>query len=98
MRTKKEIETQIEKLKIVREKVPPVTLFQESNLDAIDAMIHVLRDNMNEDNIAEMWDPDENGSSQRLWDNAMMAYRWLHLEEDDLVDGDGWQSAVRGKK
>ena len=87
MKTQKEIDEQIKRLKDVRPKVVPFSAFGTDNLECLDAMVRVLEQNMDEDAIWDRWDREEEDMDIRS--NADEALRWLEgeSEEDDLAEG-----------
>jgi len=59
MKTQKEIEIQITQLKEIQEKVRPASFFGDSHLDAIDAQIKVLEEDMDNDDIEDEFESGE---------------------------------------
>lgn len=90
MRTQEEIDAEIKKLETLRTQVPPRTYFGDSNLDAIDAQIKVLRERMDEMQVYDFgWD-------ERTESSAREAAGWLEGDPKLLADDpEGWLSIAK---
>ncbi|SDG00487.1 hypothetical protein [Terriglobus roseus] len=94
-RTPDEIGAEISLLIKLRNLIPPVTAFGDSNIEGIDAQIAVLRERMSVKGIVEEWDDDHHVQSA-----GVFAAEWLSGEGEapssgwlDLVgDEDGWMN------
>lgn len=86
LKSKEEIEKQIELLKAVRPNVLPKSIFGDDNLAALDAQVRVLQKRMDEDSI---WDEFQNDDDEnRIVHCALEAYNWMFNEGmvDDLAE------------
>lgn len=90
MKTKEQIKKEIEALKTVRPNVRPRSMFGDDNLAALDAQIAVLLDNMNDDDIYDVY--DRTSSSEYILESAIAARQWVNDEEDSDSGGlaEGW--------
>lgn len=88
----KAIAGEIAGLQELKPEVPEFTAFGDSNWDAIDAQIAVLKGDLSEDDIEGAWYENEH-----VYENALTARQWLNdeLEGGGLVDD--WQT-LRGVK
>jgi len=97
MRTKEEIQDQLERLNAVKPKVPATTLFGDSNVAAIEAQIMVLENLYNEDDAYDVFGTDDEGDpideSHELT-NALDASRWLYEEDDDVDPARDWEEVA----
>jgi len=82
MKTKKEIEKQIEALKTVRPKIVPKSTFGEDNLERLDAQVAVLEKLMDDEDIWDRWDDED------IISHALDARRWLegYGDIEDLAE------------
>lgn len=90
MRTQQERDDMVQALLKVKPTVPSKTGFGDSNWDAIDAQVEVIRKLMAENRIYDKWEDDDH-----VRDNALEARMWLDGEEEkegQLLTG--WQSLV----
>ena len=85
MKTQKEIDEQIQKLKDVRPKVRPFSVFGTDNLEGLDAQIRVLEKDMDSDDIWDRWDRDEEDVDIRSNAEGALEWREGESEEDDLA-------------
>lgn len=85
VRTQKEIDEQIKRLEEIRPSVRPFSIFGDSNLDKLDAMVIVLQEGFDEDDILAEW-PDDKDIDIRS--NAQEALDWMYgeTENDDLAE------------
>ena len=85
MKSQKEIDEQIKKLNEIKPKVKPTTVFGDSNLDKLDAMIKVLEEDMDSDEIWEEWPGEKNIEIRMSADDARS---WIDDESDidDLAE------------
>lgn len=88
MRDEKEIDAEIERLKSQLPRVRARSSFGDNHRDAIEAQIRVLSKRMPDD---EVWDQysgeeDDEDYSQRVFDAAVDASRWLRGEWESLAD------------
>ena len=103
--SKKDIKTEIKKLKELKPHVPRMTAFGEDNYAAIEAQIEVLEKDMDEDDIEGRWpinDPDNeeeiNNENMRLYENARDAFNWLNGEAEEGSPYEGWAELDMRKK
>lgn len=85
MKTKEQIQTEIEALKTVRPHVCPTSMFGDDNLGGVDAQIAVLESDWDDDDIYDRY--DRTSSSEYILDAALAARRWIDDEEDDDCEG-----------
>jgi len=78
MKTQKEVEQQIEALRGIQEKVRPYSAFGDSHLDAIDAQIKVLEEDMENDEIEYEFESE----AQNVLMAALDARQWIDGESD----------------
>jgi hypothetical protein len=69
MKTNKEIDEQIKKLKAVRPKIVPRSAFGDDNLAKLDAQVAVLEGFMDEDEICDTYENE-------VLQSALDAYEW----------------------
>jgi hypothetical protein len=95
---KSQIETEIKKLKSLREIVRPTTSFGDSNKDAIDAQIAVLeKDTPTDDIYATSNDEGEHDESKwthRQREYAIYARDWLDGTEEAKPPSEEWNTLV----
>jgi hypothetical protein len=86
MRSHEEIQAEIEGLKALRPRLKPTTAFGDSNLDALDAQVRVLEEDMTHDEIWDEW-PELDGD-MHVRSSAEEARQWLEgeLETETLVE------------
>lgn len=84
MKSQKEIDEQVAKLKEIRPKVRPYSTFGGDNLAKLDAQIKVLEKDMDSDDIWNEWPQDEADMEIRM--SADEARNWLDGESDDLAE------------
>lgn len=89
-----DIQTEITKLEELKDKVPAKTGFGESNIEAIEAQIEALRENLEEDDVEDRYDAGDFTERQR--DNALEAIGWRNEDEDDSPSK-GWEHLVGAK-
>ena len=85
MKTKEQIQKEIEALKTVRPNIRITTFFGGDNLAALDAQIQVLDEVMDEDDIWDEWPEEE--QDQHTRESAHDAVDWINDEEDDDCEG-----------
>jgi hypothetical protein len=88
MRTKKEINEEIEKLEALSLKVVPMTSFGDSNIKKLRAAIDALKDRMSEDQAYDLEANEEWEERER--ENAIEAIEWMNGESNDPVSESGW--------
>jgi len=89
MKTKKEIQKQIEGLEKIKPKVRETSAFGDNHHDAIDMQINVLKEDLSEDEICE------GGEADNVRDAAISARQWLdgeYTDYDDLISS--WKELV----
>ena len=93
-KTQKEIDAEIKWLTENRNKVPPMTVFHESNTAAIDAQIEALKKDMTED---EAYDKEASGDwSERERENAIEAINWRDGDTENAPSSqDGWGGMIK---
>lgn len=94
MKTKEQIQKEIEALKTVRPNVRLTSMFGDDNLGSVDAQIIVLDEYLDEDDIAERF--DHAGSSEYILEAAICARQWMDDEEDDDCEGLACEWPLRG--
>ena len=85
MKTKEQIQKEIEALKAVRPNVCPTSVFGDDNLGSVDAQIDVLEGDMYDDDIYDTY--DRISSSEYILEAAICARQWMDDEEDDDCEG-----------
>ena len=80
MKTKEEIQKEIQALKAVRSKVRPTSFFGDDNLAALDAQVQVLEEYMDEDEIWNEWPEEE--AELHIRNLALEAWNWVCDDED----------------
>ncbi len=94
--TDKQIEEEIQWLRDNKSKIPESTLFGDSNWEAIDTQILVLRERATEDECYDVCSSDESTEPSRDLEHALDAARWLEGEEECRPSApDHWGSLVR---
>lgn len=85
-KTQVEIDEQIKKLKAIRPKIRPHSIFGDSNLDKLDAQVKVLEEDMESDEVWDEWAREEADAEIRM--AADDAVRWRDGESDieDLAE------------
>jgi len=78
MKTQEEIKKEIEALKAVRPKVCPRSIFGDDNLASLDAQVKVLENDMDDDDIYDMY--DHAGGSEYVLEAALYARQWIDDE------------------
>lgn len=84
-KTQTQISSEIKKLENIRPRIPALTGFGDSNNDAIDAEIEVMKKDMPEGRI---WDKHED--DEHTLNAALYARRWMDGEEDEAPSV-GWR-------
>jgi hypothetical protein len=95
MRTLKEITDEIQKLEAIKPKISVGSDLDDYHHSVIDAQIRVLREDMDEEEIADVFD------DEFIKANARQAFFWCHDEKDmeDLdAPSEGWKRLVKVKK
>ena len=85
MKTKEQIQKEIEALKAVQPNVRPCSMFGDDNLGSVDAQIEVLLHDLDDDDIYDRY--DRTSSSEYILDAALQARQWIDDEEDDDCEG-----------
>ena len=85
MKTKEQTKKEIEALKAVRPKVRPTSIFGDDNLGSVDAQIDVLENDMDDDDIYDVY--DRTSSSEYILEAALAARQWMDDEEDPDCEG-----------
>ena len=86
MKTQKEIDTQIERLKAVMPNVRPTSFFGDSNLDKIDAQIKVLEEDMDSDDVWDEWPEEEGDMEVRMSADDAVSWRDGESDIEDLAE------------
>ena len=96
MRTKSEIEAEIECLKTMKPTVRHFTFFHDDNWSVIDAQIKALAERMDDDDVWSEWeDSDEEYLNQsRERDGAGEAVAWMNGYSDSEAPSKGWLPLV----
>ena len=81
MKTQEETKKQIAALMGIKEKVRPYSAFGDSHLDAIDAQIKVLEEDMDSDDIESEFEIDEQ-AALNVVRAALNAREWMDGESD----------------
>ena len=79
MKTQKEIDAQIAALKAIKPKVKPFSYFGDDNLAKLDAQVQVLEEDLDEDDITDMWPEDSDMEIRTAADDAV---NWRNDESD----------------
>ena len=106
MKTINQIQSEIQKLRDIRPRVPKITAFNQDNLAAIDIQIEALSAVSNIANLDELNSLPEadqflgNDFDDKPWylrEAAQEAVDWASDYSDavSLVDGDGWASIAK---
>jgi len=85
MKSKEQIQTEIEALKTVRPNVRPRSAFGDDNLGSVDAQIEVLLHDLDNADIYERYDHCD--SSEYILESALAARQWINDEEDPDCEG-----------
>lgn len=81
-RSKEEVDAEIQRLKDIRPRLRPTTSFGEDNLEALEATIEALEEDLSE---SDCWNKlDEEEWSQHVFDWAEPAVLWREGVSDDL--------------
>jgi len=90
MKTKEQIQTEIEALKIVRPNVRPRSAFGDDNLAALDAQVQVLENDWDNNDIYDEF--DRCAIQESVLESALYARQWINDEEDPDDGGlaEGW--------
>lgn len=97
-RTPREVIAEVAALKRLRDLVPPMNGFGESNVGSIDAQVAALEENLSESRVFDRY-----GSREPLLSNALEAVAWRDGNSDEVPSA-GWQDLVdikakpRGKR
>ena len=89
--TKKQIDKEIKLLEEMKPKICQHSSFGDDNHAAMQAQIDVLRENLNEEEIDERWNPDE---EYNLNDNAREALNYLNGESETKTLSGDWKSLI----
>jgi len=89
--TKKQIKAEAVKLSKLKPDVRSVSGFGNNNHAAIDAQIRVLKENMGEDEIYDVW----GGEVNSVRNNALEARFWMDGESEDGSPSYGWKAIAR---
>ena len=87
-KTQKEIDAKIEELKALRDKIKPYSIFGDDNGAKLEAVIKVLEDDLDEDDINDEWDIED----EKLYDinsHAIETAGWRDGESDE-DPAEGW--------
>ncbi len=85
MRTKKEIEKQIEEIKKAKTTTPARSAFGDDNHAAMDAQIEVLTKGMDADDVYAKWEDGDNYDKNRnLIHAAESAVEWLDGDDEAM--------------
>lgn len=86
MKSQKEIDEQITRLKEIKPKVRPYSAFGTDNLAQLDAQVTVLEKNLDNDEIYDRY--DRAGLDEETLMGALEARNWLNGESeyDDLAE------------
>lgn len=94
MKSNEEIQVAIAKLKAIRPKVLPRTVFDDDNLEALDAQIQVLEELMDVDDIWDEWWEEE--KEEYVRNAALEADAWINDEEEaPAVLADSWPLKIK---
>ena len=84
-KTDKQIEVMVAKMKKLRPKVRPHSAFGDDNLKHFDAVVSVLQERKDDDDIAVLMDYDYDA-----WTVADNAIKWMRGEEVEEAPDEGW--------
>lgn len=97
MKTNEQINTEITTLREMKPNVREYTAFGDSNHDAIEAQVDVLREHMSTDDVYDRFGEDafedEDEFCQSDLDAALSAQQWLCGESEEAPSA-GWSSLV----
>lgn len=91
MKTKTEIDSEINKLETMKPKVRKMTAFGDNNHDAIRAQIDALKDGIDENEAYQLENDGEWTEQER--ENAVEAILWRDGDGD--CPSDGWKGLVK---
>jgi len=85
-KTSKQIKALVKKLKALRPKIRPYSMFGGDNIAQLDAMVDVLENELDNDEIFDKYDRDE--FAEETLEAALEAKQWMDGDSDeDLADG-----------
>jgi len=90
-KTEKEVNTEITKLLKIRPKVRRFSFFGTDHWKQIDLQLRVLREEIDEDDINEIEDPDDNNT-------AYDALQWMEGHDVDASPANQWEGLWEPKK
>lgn len=92
MRTQEEKKQAIKKLRNEKESLPEYSFFGDPNHEAIEAQIQTIDENMDEEDIVELWGEEYNDDDEPnyITQNALQALSWLDgdIELSELIEED----------
>lgn len=95
--TKEEVEQQIGLLRSIRNLIQPFSLFGNDNKAALDAVVEVLVDGLDEESVYANW-PEEYDESESqnsyIRDSALEACRWLNGDEAAMTPYENFKGLV----
>lgn len=84
VKTAKEVEEQIERLRQIRDKIIPESMFGTNNVELLDTQIDVLEDNTDEDMIWCIYGEDDEDMDVRS--SALEARAWMDGDDKEDLD------------
>lgn len=92
--TAKQVKAQVAWLEKNKPKIRHYSMFGEDNHAKVEAMIDVLSESLDEDDIYDRFGSEEEGDNPPELDAAMFARRWMDGEEDTTPQED-WKGLVQ---
>lgn len=87
MKTKEEIQKVVKEMKAIRPKVLPFSIFGDDNLATFDICLEVLEEDLDKDDIMDLWDIDSDCDG---WLVADRTRQWMDGEDDDFDPVKNW--------
>jgi hypothetical protein len=84
-KTQKQIDAMVARMKKLRPKVLPFSVFSDNNLKTFDMVVSVLEERKGDDDIAVLMDHDYD-----VWSVADNAIKWMRGEEVEEAPDEGW--------
>lgn len=89
------IQAEILKLKEIKPRVRPTSIFGDDHRDAIEAQITVLSELMDTRKIYSQYgDEDLDGFAENVLESALEAFYWYTGESDEGTPSEGWTELI----
>jgi hypothetical protein len=95
MRTKQQIEEEVERLKSMKTRVIHYTITGEDNHAAMEAQIEVLQKRMTQEDVDLAFGDPFDDEESNIYANAQQAYNWM-VEDDESLPSFKWAELVIG--